>query len=72
MKKLRYLTACLYCALTCFFMNVTAFAQASEELTEADRHIFGIFPIWLFMLICAGAVMAAIIIIVEIFKRKNK
>ena len=72
MNKLRYLTACLYCALMCVFMNITAFAEGAEEFTEADRRIFGIFPIWLFLLILAGAVMVTIIIIVEIFKRKNK
>ncbi len=72
MKKIRYLLACAYCAATCFFLNITAFAEGAEEFTEADRRIFGIFPIWAFLLIIAAVVMAAIIIIVEIFKRKNK
>ena len=72
MKKIRYVIACVYCAVACFFMNITAFAESTQEFTEADRRIFGIFPIWLFMLIVAGVVMLAIIVIIEIFKRKNK
>lgn len=72
MKKIRYFLACIYCAVACFFLNITAFAEGAEEFTEADRRIFGIFPIWLFLLIIAAAIMLAIIIIVEIFKRKNK
>ena len=72
MKKIRYITACIYCAMACFFMNITAFAEGAEEYTEADRRIFGIFPIWAFLLVVALVVMLAIIIIVEIFKRKTK
>ncbi len=72
MKKIRYIIACIYCAMACFFMNITAFAEGAEEFTEADRMIFGVFPIWLFMLIVAAVVMLTIIIIIEIFKRKNK
>ncbi len=72
MKRIRYILACIYCAMACFLLNITAFAEGTEEFTEADRRIFGIFPIWAFMLIIAAAVMLAIIIIVEIFKRKNK
>lgn len=72
MKKFRYLLACLYCAAACLFMNITAFAESGVDYDEADRRIFGIFPVWLFLLILAGAVMITIIIIVEIFKRKNK
>lgn len=72
MKKIRYVFACICCAAVCFFMNITAFAENAEEFTEADRRIFGIFPIWAFMLIIAAVVMLAIIIIIEIFKRKNK
>lgn len=40
--------------------------------TPEDRMIFGILPTWAFLLILAGIVMAAIIIIVEIIKRKMK
>ncbi len=72
MKKIRYILACVYCAMACLFMNITAFAEGAEQYTEADRRIFGIFPIWLFILIVAGVVMLAIIVIIEIFKRKNK
>ncbi len=72
MKKIRYVIACIYCATACFLMNITAFAEGAEQYTEADRRIFGIFPIWLFMLIIAGVVMLAIIVIIEIFKKKNK
>ncbi|MBQ8904033.1 MAG: hypothetical protein IJY73_07090 [Oscillospiraceae bacterium] len=72
MKKIRNVIACIYCAMACFFMNITAFAEEAEQYTEADRLIFGIFPIWLFMLIIAGAVMLAIIVIIEVFKKKNK
>ena len=49
--------------------SIVAFA---EEFTEADRRIFGIFPIWMFILILAGITMVAIIIIVEIVKRNQK
>ncbi len=72
MKKIRYFLACIYCAAACFFLNITAFAEAEEVYTEADRRIFGIFPIWLFLLLIAAVIMVAIIIIVEVFKRKNK
>lgn len=40
--------------------------------TSEDRMIFGVLPTWAFLLILAGVVMAAIIIIVEIVKRKMK
>lgn len=72
MKKIRYIVACIYCTMTCFFLNITAFAESAEEFTQEDRYIFGIFPIWAFILIMAAVVMVAIIIIIEIFKRKNK
>ena len=72
MKKLRYFAACLYCMAACFFLNITAFAENEIVYDEADRRIFGIFPVWLFLLILAGVAMITIIIIVEIFKRKNK
>ena len=72
MKKIRRLLSIVYCTFICFFMNITAFAEGTQEFTEADRRIFGIFPIWLFMLIIAGVIMLAIIVIIEIFKRKNK
>lgn len=69
MKKFLALTAAASCLLACAIFSVAAFA---EEFTEADRRIFGIFPIWLFLLIIAGVVMVSIIVIVEIFKRKQK
>lgn len=72
MKKIRYVLACIYCITACFFLNITAFAEGTQEFTEADRRIFGIFPIWAFLLIIAVVVMLAIIIIIEIFKRKTK
>lgn len=43
-----------------------------DGFTSGDRMIFGILPTWAFLLILAGAAMAAIIIIVEIVKRKMK
>lgn len=66
MKKIWSLAAALF---ACVIFSVVAFA---EEFTEADKRIFGIFPIWLFILIMAAVVMLAIIIIIEIFKRKQK
>ena len=42
------------------------------EFTSEDRMIFGVLPTWAFLLILAGVVMAAIVIIVEIVKRKMK
>lgn len=71
MKKLKSLIFTAICFISCFLFNINAFA-AAEEFTEEDRMIFGIFPIWAFLLIIAGVVMVTIIIIVEIFKRKNK
>ena len=72
MKKIRYVIACVYCAAACFFLNITAFAEGAEKYTEADRRIFGIFPVWAFILLIAAVIMVAIIIIVEIFKKKTK
>lgn len=67
-KYLPVVTAAL-CLLASTVFSIVAFA---EEFTEADRRIFGIFPIWLFLLILAGVVMVAIIIVVEIVKRNQK
>ncbi len=66
MKKILALAAALFASL---IFNVTAFA---EEFTEADKMIFGVFPVWLFILIAAGVVMLTIIIIIETVKRKHK
>lgn len=71
MNKMKSIVFTALCFLSAFLFNLNAFA-ATEEFTEEDRMIFGIFPIWAFLLILAGIVMVAIIIIVEIFKRKNK
>ena len=67
-KYLPICTAALCLAASAIF-SVVAFA---EEFTEADRRIFGVFPIWLFILVLAGITMVAIIIIIEIVKRKQK
>ena len=72
MKKLKSLVSMALCFITCFVLEITAFAESAKEYTEADRLIFGILPIWAFLLILAAIVMLAIIIIVEIFKRKTK
>lgn len=72
MKNIRHIIACIYCAAACFLLNITAFAESAEEFTEADRRIFGIFPVWAFILLIAAVIMVAIIIIVEIFKKKTK
>lgn len=66
MKKILSLVMAFF---ACFMFSIVAYA---EEFTEADKRIFGIFPIWLFILLMAAAVMLAIIIILEIFKRKHK
>lgn len=71
MRKLKNLVFAAICFMSCFFFNIPAFAEV-EGFTEEDRLLFGVFPIWLFILIIAGVVMLTIIIIVEIFKRKNK
>ncbi len=68
-KKIFALAAAATCLIACIVFSVVAFA---EEFTEADKQIFGIFPIWLFLLMLAGITMVTIIIIVEIFKRKQK
>lgn len=68
-KKFFALAAVITCLISCVIFSVAAFA---EEFTEADKQIFGIFPIWLFLLLLAGITMVTIIIIVEIFKRKQK
>ncbi len=58
------------CALfSLFLFNITAFA---EEFTEEDRLAFGIMPIWLLLMILAAVTALAIIIIIEIVKRKHK
>lgn len=57
------------CLVASMIFSVVAFA---EEFTEADKRIFGIFPIWLFILILAGITMVTIIIIIEIVKRNQK
>lgn len=69
MKKLLPVVSAVICLLACAVFSVAVFA---EEFTEADKRIFGVFPIWLFILIMAGAIMLAIIIIVEIAKRNQK
>lgn len=69
MKKILPIASAVVCLIACTVFSVAAFA---EEFTEADKRIFGVFPIWLFILILAGAVMLAIIIIVEIAKRNQK
>ncbi len=69
-KKLYGIVTVITCFIACGMLAIPAFAD--EEFTEADRQLFGIFPVWLFILILAAVVMAAIIILVEIFKRKNK
>lgn len=66
MKKILALAAALFAGL---IFSVVAFA---EEFTEADKRIFGIFPVWLFILIVAGVVMLTIVIIIETVKRKHK
>ncbi|MBQ8614861.1 MAG: hypothetical protein IJ416_11650 [Ruminiclostridium sp.] len=73
MKRYIKVTAVLSCLIACLIFSVAAFAQEiPEELTESDKWIFGVFPVWLFLLILALVVMVAIIIIIEIFKRKHK
>ncbi len=67
-KYLPVITAFL-CLISSVLFSIIAFA---EEFTEADKRIFGIFPIWSFILILAGIVMVAIIIIIEIVKRNQK
>lgn len=69
MKKILPVASAFICLAASVVFSIVAFA---EELTEADKRIFGIFPIWLFILVLAGAVMLAIIIIVEIAKRNQK
>ncbi len=69
MKYLRRLAAAVFFLCAGFLLDFSAFA---EEFTEEDRRIFGFFPLWGFLLLLAGIVMAVIIIIVEIFKRKMK
>lgn len=69
MKKILPVASAVICLAASVVFSIVAFA---EELTEADKRIFGVFPIWLFILILAGAVMLAIIIIVEIAKRNRK
>ncbi|MBQ7835051.1 MAG: hypothetical protein IJ385_04645 [Ruminiclostridium sp.] len=69
MKKFLPVASAVICLAASVVFSIVAFA---EELTEADKRIFGVFPIWLFILILAGAVMLAIIIIVEIAKRNQK
>lgn len=69
MKKILPVASAVICLAASVVFSIVAFA---EELTEADKRIFGVFPIWLFILILAGAVMLAIIIIVEIAKRNQK
>lgn len=69
MKKSKLLPVSLITLLSAILFNITAFA---EEFTEADKRILGIFPIWLFILILAAAVMLTIIIIIETAKRKHK
>jgi len=71
MKKIKGLIFAALCFISSFLFSINVFA-AAEEFTDEDRMIFGIFPIWAFLLILAGIVMVAIIIIVEVFKRKNK
>ncbi len=68
-RKIFTIAAVLTCLIACIVFSVVAFA---EEFTETDRQIFGIFPIWQFLLLLALIVMIVIIILVEIFKRKNK
>lgn len=73
MKRYIKVTAALSCLIACLAFTVAAFAQElPEELTESDKWIFGVFPVWLFLLVMAAVVMVTIIIIIEIFKRKHK
>lgn len=69
-KKIITLIGVISCLIACIVFGIVAAAE--QQFTEADRQIFGIFPIWLFLLIMAGIVMLLIIILVEIFKRKQK
>lgn len=69
MKFIKRLNVGFCAVLSLFLFNITAFA---EEFSEEDKYAFGIMPIWLFLLILAGATAAAIVIIVEIVKKKNK
>lgn len=68
-KKYLPVSVAAVCLAASMIFSVVAFA---EEFTEADKRIFGIFPIWLFILILAGITMVTIIIIVEIVKRNQK
>lgn len=49
-----------------------SFAASAENFTEEDKMAFGIMPIWLFLLILAGITALAIIIIIEVVKRRHK
>ncbi len=49
-----------------------SFAASAENFTEEDKMAFGIMPIWLFLLVLAGITALAIIIIIEVVKRRHK
>lgn len=73
MKRLRTAAAGAGAFTSGLLLTISAAAEgAVGEFTEEERLIFGIFPLWVLLLILAGAVMAAIVIIVEIVKRKMK
>ncbi len=69
MKNLRRTAAAVSCLAAGLLLHFPAFA---EEFTEEDRRIFGIFPVWAFLLLLAGILMCTIILIIEIVKRKKK
>lgn len=71
MRLIKKLGAALSAGVSLFLFKISAFA-AEIEFSEEDRFAFGIMPIWLFLLILAGATALAIIVIIEIVKRKHK
>lgn len=73
MKRLRTAAAGASAFVSGLLLTISAAADgAVKEFADKDRLIFGIFPLWALLLLLAGVVMAAIIIIVEIVKRKMK
>ncbi|MCM1334934.1 MAG: hypothetical protein NC084_09975 [Bacteroides sp.] len=72
MKRLRRAAAGAFALLTALLADLSASAKSIEDFPIEDRMIFGVFPLWVFLLLLAGIVAAAIIIIVEIVKRKMK
>lgn len=52
--------------------DIESAMEAVAEFAEEDKLVFGILPIWLFLLIIAGVIALAIIIIIEAAKRSHK